>query len=194
MESCVPNSMYRSHVVVSYLVLTGHECASRRERGVSRAVEDRDCVRRPLQWFSNDSGFRRRCRHSGRQRRGLLRVASERQVDAYGATNYGSLSSNSLPVGSTATGIALDPTTGGYWVLSSNGAVAGFNAPSYGQTLVPSGGWGQHPAAVAIAAGPTGMGYYVLRANGAVYGYGVKRHRVPSLVVCTTAQPRRCSR
>ncbi|MGC1238908.1 MAG: hypothetical protein WA860_09000 [Acidimicrobiales bacterium] len=104
----------------------------------------------------------------------VLRANGE--VDAYGATSYGSLSANSLPVGITATGIALDATTGGYWILSSNGSVKAFNAPSYGETLVPSGGWGQHPAAVAIAAAPSGAGYYVLRANGAVYGYGVKSH------------------
>lgn len=97
-------------------------------------------------------------------------------VDAYGVTSYGSLSAKSLPVGITATGIALDVTTGGYWILSSNGTVSAFNAPSYGETLVPSGGWGQHPAAVAIAAAPGGVGYFVLRANGAVYGYGVKSH------------------
>jgi hypothetical protein len=107
---------------------------------------------------------------------GYYALRANGSVDAYGATNYGSLSANSLPVGITATGIALDAATGGYWVLSSNGAVTGFNAPSDGETLVPSGGWGQHPAAVAIAAAPLGAGYYVLRANGAVYGYGVKPH------------------
>jgi hypothetical protein len=104
----------------------------------------------------------------------VLRANGE--VDAYGATSYGSLSANGLPVGITAMGIALDATTGGYWILSSNGSVKAFNAPSYGETLVPSGGWGQHPAAVAIAAAPSGAGYYVLRANGAVYGYGVQSH------------------
>jgi hypothetical protein len=107
---------------------------------------------------------------------GYYVLRADGEVDAYGATNYGSLSATSLPVGITATGIALDATTGGYWILSSNGSVSAFNAPSYGETLVPSGGWGQHPAAVAIAAVPSGAGYYVLRANGAVYGYGVKSH------------------
>jgi hypothetical protein len=107
---------------------------------------------------------------------GYYVLRADGHVDAYGATSYGSLNSNSLPAGITATGIALDATTGGYWILSSNGAVVGFNAPSLGETLVPSGGWGQHPAAVAIAAAPLGAGYYVLRANGAVYGYGVKTH------------------
>ena len=107
---------------------------------------------------------------------GYYVLRADGEVDAYGSTSYGSLSANSLPLGITATGIALDATTGGYWVLSSNGSVTAFNAPSYGEKLVPSGGWGQHPAAVAIAAAPDGTGYYVLRANGAVYGFGVKSH------------------
>jgi hypothetical protein len=97
-------------------------------------------------------------------------------VDAYGVTSNGSTAATVLPPGVTATGIALDPTTGGYWMVASNGMVKGFNAPFHGDTLVPPGGWGQHPAAVAIAAAPDGSGYYVLRANGAVYAYGVKSH------------------
>ncbi len=102
----------------------------------------------------------------------VLRANGE--VDAFGAPIYGSLAANKLTPGSTATGIALDPATGGYWVVCSNGVVQAFNAPSLGETIVPPGGWGQHPAAVAIAAMPDGSGYFVLRANGAVYGYGAR--------------------
>lgn len=102
----------------------------------------------------------------------VLRANGE--VDAYGATNYGSMATP--PAGSTTTGIALDPTTGGYWVVSSNGTVQGFNAPFLGEPHIPAGGWGQYPAAVAIAAAPTGAGYYVLRANGAVDAYGAKSY------------------
>jgi hypothetical protein len=107
---------------------------------------------------------------------GYYVLRADGEVDAYGVASQGSPVAGSLPVGITATGIALDTTTGGYWVLSSNGEVQDFNAPDLGENLVPSGGWGQHPAAVAIAAAPSGAGYYVLRANGAVYGYGVKSH------------------
>ena len=107
---------------------------------------------------------------------GYYVLRSNGNVDAYGAPSYGSLAARSLPLGATATGIALDPTTGGYWIVSSNGTVQGFNAPFLGEPRIPSGGWGQHPAAVAIAAAPGGAGYYVLRANGAVGAYGVKGH------------------
>jgi hypothetical protein len=102
----------------------------------------------------------------------VLRANGE--VDAYGATSYGSMTAP--PAGSTATGIALDASTGGYWIVSSNGTVQGFNAPFLGEPHIRPGGWGQYPAAVAIAAAPNGAGYYVLRANGAVDAYGVAAH------------------
>jgi len=112
----------------------------------------------------------------GAQGKGYYVLRADGAVDSYGATSYGSLTVGSLPNGITATGIALDSATGGYWIVASNGKVQGFNAPYHGETLVPAGGWGQHPAAVAIAAARDGSGYYVLRANGDVYGYGVKGH------------------
>src|SRR5665213_1251366 len=107
-------------------------------------------------------------------------------VDAYGVPSYGSLAAISLPAGVTAAGITLDPTTGGYWIVASNGMVKGFNAPFHGDTRVPPGGWGQHPAAVAIAAAPDGSGYYVLRANGEIDAYGARPH---GSVTATNAMP-----
>ena len=103
---------------------------------------------------------------------GYYVLRSDGEVDAYGAPGYGSPAAGVLPAGATATGIALDPSTGGYWTVSSNGTVRGFNAPFLGQPRIPSGGWGQYPAAVAIAAAPDGTGYYVLRANGVVDAFG----------------------
>ena len=99
---------------------------------------------------------------------GYYVLRSDGEVNAFGAPSYGSTAAGTLPAGTTATGIALDPATGGYWTVSSNGTVRGFNAPFLGQPRIPSGGWGQYPAAVAIAASPDGTGYYVLRANGVV--------------------------
>jgi hypothetical protein len=42
---------------------------------------------------------------------GYYVLRADGEVDAYGATSYGSLNAKSLPVGITATGIALDVTT-----------------------------------------------------------------------------------
>ena len=49
-----------------------------------------------------------------------------------------------------AVGIAVDPATGGYWILKSNGGVANYNAPWYGSLTgkVPAG-----QAVTGIAAG-----------------------------------------
>ena len=105
--------------------------------------------------------------------RGYYVLRSSGEVDAYGAPFYGALRAGSLPVDVTATGIALDAVTGGYWIVTSNGVVRGFNAPYFGEPRIPSGGWGQYPAAVGIAAPLHGNGYYVLRANGAVDHFGV---------------------
>ena len=80
------------------------------------------------------------------------------------------------PVGASATGLAADPATGGYWTVSSNGVVHAVNAPFLGQPRIPAGGWGQFPAAVALAAAPDGAGYYVLRANGVVDAFGRSLH------------------
>jgi len=107
---------------------------------------------------------------------GYYVLRSDGEVSAYGAPSYGSTAAGTLPAGTTATGITLDPATGGYWTVSSNGTVRGFNAPFLGQPRIPSGGWGQYPAAVAIAASPDGAGYYVLRANGVVDAFGVTGH------------------
>lgn len=101
-------------------------------------------------------------------------------VDAFGVPAIKASTVEALPVGSTATGIAVDPATGGYWTVSSNGTVDAVNAPFLGQPRIPSGGWGQYPAAVAIAAAPGGSGYYVLRANGVVDAFGTVDRTAPT--------------
>src|ERR1019366_869453 len=45
---------------------------------------------------------------------GYYVLRSNGEVDAYGAPFYGSLGPGSLPLGTTATGIAFDSATGGY--------------------------------------------------------------------------------
>lgn len=107
---------------------------------------------------------------------GYYVLRSDGTVDAYGVATYGSIAPGILPAGATATGIALDPATGGYWIVCSNGIVRAFHAPYRGEPRIPTGGWGQYPAAVAIASTANGTGYYVLRANGAVNAFDAPRH------------------
>ncbi len=108
--------------------------------------------------------------------RGYYVLRADGEVDAYGAPNYGSATTNALGGGVTATGVAVDPRTGGYWVLLSDGSVFAFHAPFRGEVHIPSGGWGQYPATVAIAALPNGRGYDILRADGQVVSFGGVTH------------------
>jgi len=67
----------------------------------------------------------------------------------------------------TAKGLAIDTSTGGYWILRSDGKVDAFNAPSLGGLAgLPS---GVRPAGIAAAAV---AGYYVLTSDGDVHGFG----------------------
>ena len=45
------------------------------------------------------------------------------------------------PGGVSAVGLAVDPATGGYWIVKSDGGVDNFNAPWYGSMRgqVPAG-------------------------------------------------------
>ena len=107
---------------------------------------------------------------------GYYLLRSNGEVDAFGVASHGSVPSGDLAPGVTATGIAYDVATGGYWVVSSDGRVRGFNAPNLGGPRIHPGGWGQYASAVAIASTSDGRGYYVVRANGDVEGFGVARH------------------
>ncbi len=101
-------------------------------------------------------------------------LRSDGQVQTFNMTNFGSLPS--LPMGDSATGIAIDSSASGYWVVTSFGQVYNFGAvPNCGSPDIPQGGWGQYPAAIGIylakSTPSSPNGYYVLRANGEVDGF-----------------------
>jgi hypothetical protein len=65
-------------------------------------------------------------------------------------------------------GLATDPFTGGYWILTSNGGVHNYAAPWYGSAA------GTLPAAVTavgLAADTASGGYLILKSNGGVANY-----------------------
>jgi hypothetical protein len=66
-------------------------------------------------------------------------------VANFGASWYGS-DAGKLPAGVTATALAADSATGGYWILKSNGGVDSYNAPWYGSLA------GKVPAGVTVTA------------------------------------------
>ncbi len=77
-------------------------------------------------------------------------------------------SGSPLSHGRTAVGLATDPATGGYWILKSDGGVAGFHAPWRGSVAykLPAG-----VSPTAIASGRPG-GYLILTSDGRVHNFG----------------------
>src|ERR1022692_2127595 len=92
---------------------------------------------------------------------------SAETVSSLGASWYGS-NAGQLRAGVRAVGLAVDPATGGYWILKSTGGVDGFHAPWHGSL------YGKIPAGAtvtAIAAGQPG-GYLILTSTGGVHSFG----------------------
>ena len=89
------------------------------------------------------------------------------QVRSFGSTSHGS-DAGKLRPGVKAVGLAGDPATGGYWILTSTGGVDSFHAPRRGSLTgrIPAGA-----TVTAIAAGKPG-GYLILASTGAVHAYG----------------------
>ena len=65
-------------------------------------------------------------------------------------------------------GIALDPTSAGYWLVGADGGVFAFGAAFYGPANVPP----PTSPIVGIAPTPTGHGYWVAGSDGGVFAYG----------------------
>jgi hypothetical protein len=88
-------------------------------------------------------------------------------IKGLGTPSYGS-NASSMANGTSAVAITGDPQTGGYWIVDSDGTVAGFHAPLHGSLAgnVPPG-----YCVTAIAAGLNG-GYLVLTSNGGVHNFG----------------------
>ena len=88
-------------------------------------------------------------------------------VRSFGTPGHGSDAGRLAP-GVTAVGLASDPVTGGYWILTSTGAVDAFHAPSRGSASGPR---PDGTTVVAITAGRPG-GYLILSSDGAVRAFG----------------------
>lgn len=86
------------------------------------------------------------------------------------ARSYGDMSGR--PLNAPLIGVAVDPATGGYWLLGEDGGIFAFHAPFYGST----GGMHLAAPAVGIAAVPGGGGYRVVAADGGVFDFGGARY------------------
>jgi hypothetical protein len=98
---------------------------------------------------------------------GYFILAADGSVYAFGDAKYHGSRGGQWSDGEVV-GMALDQATGGYWLVTSSGAVYGEDAPVLGS---PS----RRPLAspvVAIAATPEGKGYWLAAKDGRVYAYG----------------------
>ncbi len=88
-------------------------------------------------------------------------------VRGYGTPAYGS-NADQVGEGVTAVAMAGDPATGGYWIVDSDGAVAGFHARLHGSLA------GHVPPGYSITAMTAGLhgGYLILTSNGKVHNFG----------------------
>jgi hypothetical protein len=107
--------------------------------------------------------------------KGYFILAADGSVYAFGDAKYHG-SRGGKGIDGAAVAIAVDAVTGGYWIVTSQGAVYGEDAPDYGSASSP-------PAAspiVAIAAAPDGTGYWLAAKDGGVYSFGSALHASPS--------------
>ena len=97
---------------------------------------------------------------------GYYEVDSAGDVAAFGAaTCYGSLTGQHL--NAPIVGMAVDRTTGGYWLVASDGGVFAFNAPFHGS----AGSLRLNAPVVGIAPTLDGSGYRLVAADGGVFSY-----------------------
>ncbi len=100
---------------------------------------------------------------------GYYEVDSAGDVAAFGAaTCYGAMTGHAL--NKPIVGMAVDRTTGGYWLVASDGGVFSFNAPFLGST----GAIRLNKPVVGITATLNGTGYYMVASDGGVFSFGAK--------------------
>ncbi len=98
---------------------------------------------------------------------GYYEVDSAGDVAAFGAaTCYGAMTGKHL--NQPIVGMAVDRTTGGYWLVAKDGGVFTFNAPFYGS----AGGSPLNQPVVGVAPTLNGTGYYLVASDGGVFTYG----------------------
>ena len=98
---------------------------------------------------------------------GYYEVDGAGDVAAFGAaTCYGAMTGQHL--NQPIVGMAVDRSTGGYWLVAKDGGVFSFNAPFYGST----GGIRLNQPVVGVTPTLNGTGYYLVASDGGVFTYG----------------------
>lgn len=97
----------------------------------------------------------------------------------------GSPASSGTTLPAPVAGLAAGPS-GGYWLVTQNGQVLSYGAPSYGSLT----GQPLTSPVVGIAAEPDGRGYLIVTAKGSVYNFGsAKWYGSPASSVVNLSSP-----
>ena len=97
---------------------------------------------------------------------GYYETDAQGDVAAFGsATCYGAMTGQHL--NKPIVGMAVDRTTGGYWLVASDGGIFSFNAPFLGST----GGIRLNQPVVGMTATLNGTGYWLVASDGGVFSY-----------------------
>jgi hypothetical protein len=102
---------------------------------------------------------------------GYYEVTAKGDVYAFGAAPfYGSM--GGVPLAKPVVGAALDPETGGYWLVASDGGVFAFHAPFYGSM----GGQYLAKPVVGMSYAPSTGGYRLVASDGGVFSFDAPFH------------------
>ena len=78
-------------------------------------------------------------------------------------------STGSIHLNKPVVGMTVDPATGGYWLVASDGGIFAYNAPFLGST----GSMTLNKPVVGMAAASNGSGYWLVASDGGIFAYGV---------------------
>ncbi len=102
---------------------------------------------------------------------GYFEVDKYGDVAAFGAAVC-SGGMTGTPLNRPIVGMAVDPATGGYWLVASDGGVFSFNAPFEGST----GAIRLNKPIVGMGATPDGAGYWLVASDGGVFSFNATFH------------------
>jgi hypothetical protein len=102
--------------------------------------------------------------------KGYFLAAADGAVTVSGDARFHGDAAN-LHLAAPIVGIAVDPATGGYWLLGADGGVFSYDAPYFGST----GSEHLHAPAVGMEATPDGRGYRFVASDGGIFDYGDAR-------------------
>jgi hypothetical protein len=96
---------------------------------------------------------------------GYLEVDAAGDVAAFGSAQC-SGSMTGIPLNQPVVGMAVDQTTGGYWLVAKDGGIFSFNAPFLGST------GGTHLNRPIVGIATNGSGYWLVASDGGIFAYG----------------------